>query len=94
MRPSYAEFWQFFGEAASIANSELHCQRLRPVLDADTRAYWSKIEQPRESRESRSRGIFAAASLIGVTTEVRDQFWMKRYRLGSVRQRTRRRPAQ
>src|ERR1700676_4169287 len=30
---SYAEFWQFFGEAASPANSELYRARLRPGLD-------------------------------------------------------------
>ena len=39
----YAEFWQFFGEASSIANSGLYRDRLRPVLDADTRAYWDKL---------------------------------------------------
>jgi S-adenosylmethionine-diacylglycerol 3-amino-3-carboxypropyl transferase len=40
---SYADFWQFFGEAASISNSELYRERLWPVLDADTRAYWDKL---------------------------------------------------
>ncbi|WP_291859080.1 BtaA family protein [Bradyrhizobium sp.] len=40
---SYAEFWQFFGEAASISNSRLYRERLRPVLDAATRAYWDKL---------------------------------------------------
>ena len=39
----YAQFWQFFGEAASIANAGLYIERLRPVLDADTRAYWDKL---------------------------------------------------
>jgi S-adenosylmethionine-diacylglycerol 3-amino-3-carboxypropyl transferase len=39
---SYADFWQFFGEAASPANSALYRERLRPVLDAETRAYWDK----------------------------------------------------
>src|SRR6202035_1439911 len=38
----YAEFWQFFGEAASASNSELYRQRLRPMLDAEARAYWDK----------------------------------------------------
>ena len=38
----YAEFWQFFGNAASPANSRLYRERLRPVLDADARAYWDK----------------------------------------------------
>ena len=39
----YAEFWQFFGEAASVANPALYRDRLRPVLDADTRAYWDRL---------------------------------------------------
>ena len=40
---NYAEFWQFFGQAASISNSELYRVRLRPLLDADTRGYWDKL---------------------------------------------------
>jgi S-adenosylmethionine-diacylglycerol 3-amino-3-carboxypropyl transferase len=47
---SYAEFWRFFGEAASVANTGHYLQRLRPLLDADTRAYWDKrnvIGRPR-----------------------------------------------
>jgi S-adenosylmethionine-diacylglycerol 3-amino-3-carboxypropyl transferase len=46
----YSEFWQFFGEAASPANAQLYRERLRPVLDADARAYWDKrniIGRPR-----------------------------------------------
>ncbi len=39
----YAEFWQFFGEGASVANSALYRDRLRPVLDAQTRAYWDRL---------------------------------------------------
>ena len=39
----YAHYWQFFGKAASIANTGLYLERLRPVLDADTRAYWDKL---------------------------------------------------
>src|ERR1700750_777374 len=39
---SEAEFWQFFGEAASPVNFELYRDRLRPLLDADSRAYWDK----------------------------------------------------
>ncbi len=39
---SYAEFWQFFGDAASLSNSELYRERLRPLLDSDARAYWDK----------------------------------------------------
>jgi S-adenosylmethionine-diacylglycerol 3-amino-3-carboxypropyl transferase len=50
--PGYAEFWQFFGEAASPANSDLYRRRLRPRLDADARAYWDKrniIGRPRHA---------------------------------------------
>jgi S-adenosylmethionine-diacylglycerol 3-amino-3-carboxypropyl transferase len=49
---SYAEFWQFFGEACSRANSELYCRRLWLMLDADARAYWDKrnvIGRPRHA---------------------------------------------
>ncbi len=49
---SYAEFWQFFGEAASRANTELYRERLWPMLDADARAYWDKrniIGRPRHA---------------------------------------------
>src|SRR5258708_2502533 len=48
----YAEFWQFFGEAASPANVELYRQRLWLMLDADARAYWDKrniIGRPRHA---------------------------------------------
>ena len=38
----YSDFWQFFGDAASPANFELYRERLRPMLDADARAYWDK----------------------------------------------------
>jgi S-adenosylmethionine-diacylglycerol 3-amino-3-carboxypropyl transferase len=38
----YSEFWQFFGEANSAANTDLYGERLRPALDADARAYWDK----------------------------------------------------
>src|SRR6201985_407154 len=37
-----ADFWQFFGEAATPANAQLYRDRLRPMLDADARAYWDK----------------------------------------------------
>jgi S-adenosylmethionine-diacylglycerol 3-amino-3-carboxypropyl transferase len=49
---SYAEFWQFFGEAASRANSELYRQRLWLMLDADARTYWDTrniIGRPRHA---------------------------------------------
>ncbi len=48
----YAEFWQFFGEAASPSNSELYRERLRLTLDAVARAYWDKrnvIGRPRHA---------------------------------------------
>ena len=38
----YDEFWQFFGDAASPANTELYRERLWLMLDADARAYWDK----------------------------------------------------
>src|SRR4029078_8837578 len=38
----YAEFWQFFGEAASPANAQLYRERLRPILDHQARAYWDR----------------------------------------------------
>ncbi|THD52448.1 MAG: DUF3419 family protein [Bradyrhizobium sp.] len=47
---SYAEFWQFFGEAASLSNTGLYRERLRPMLDGEARAYWDKrnvIGRPR-----------------------------------------------
>ena len=46
----YAQFWQFFGKAASNANIGLYLERLRPVLDVGTRSYWDKrniIGRPR-----------------------------------------------
>jgi S-adenosylmethionine-diacylglycerol 3-amino-3-carboxypropyl transferase len=49
---NYAEFWQFFGEAASAANTELYRERLWLMLDADARAYWDKrnlIGRPRHA---------------------------------------------
>ena len=49
---SYAEFWQFFGEAASDANAELYRERLWPMLDSEARAYWDKrniIGRPRHA---------------------------------------------
>lgn len=38
----YDDFWQFFGEAASVSNSELYRGWLRPMLDSGARAYWDK----------------------------------------------------
>jgi S-adenosylmethionine-diacylglycerol 3-amino-3-carboxypropyl transferase len=49
---NYQEFWQFFGEAASPANARLYRERLRPLLDPQTRAYWDKrnvIGRPRHA---------------------------------------------
>ena len=31
----YADFWKFFGEAASPSNAELYRERLRPMLDGE-----------------------------------------------------------
>jgi S-adenosylmethionine-diacylglycerol 3-amino-3-carboxypropyl transferase len=48
----YADFWKFFGEAASPSNSELYRERLRPMLDPEARAYWDKrniIGRPRHA---------------------------------------------
>src|ERR1700746_3531684 len=39
---TYADFWQFFGQAASPANAQAYRARLRPRLDAQARAYWDK----------------------------------------------------
>jgi S-adenosylmethionine-diacylglycerol 3-amino-3-carboxypropyl transferase len=49
---SYAEFWQFFGEAASVSNATLYRERLWLMLDADARAYWDKrnvVGRPRHA---------------------------------------------
>jgi S-adenosylmethionine-diacylglycerol 3-amino-3-carboxypropyl transferase len=49
---NYAEFWRFFGEAASPSNIGLYRERLRPWLDTDTRTYWDKrnvIGRPRHA---------------------------------------------
>ena len=48
----YADFWKFFGEAASPSNAGLYRERLRPLLDAEARAYWDKrniIGRPRHA---------------------------------------------
>src|ERR1700686_1028820 len=48
----YADFWQFFGEAASPSNSQLYRERLWLMLDADARAYWDKrniVGRPRHA---------------------------------------------
>ena len=41
----------------------------------------AKVENrtTQKSRQSRSRGFSAAASLVSATTEARDRFWVKRY---------------
>ena len=47
---NYADFWQFFGEAASADNRKLYRDHLWLWLDADARAYWDKrnlIGRPR-----------------------------------------------
>jgi S-adenosylmethionine-diacylglycerol 3-amino-3-carboxypropyl transferase len=48
----YAEFWQFFGEAASRPNAALYREQLRPWLDTEARSYWDKrniLGHPRHS---------------------------------------------
>ena len=48
----YSDFWQFFGEAASPANAQLYRDRLHPMLDEQSRAYWDKrnlIGRPRHA---------------------------------------------
>jgi S-adenosylmethionine-diacylglycerol 3-amino-3-carboxypropyl transferase len=48
----YSEFWQFFGDAASPANARLYRDRLRPLLDRQSRGYWDKrniIGRPRHA---------------------------------------------
>jgi S-adenosylmethionine-diacylglycerol 3-amino-3-carboxypropyl transferase len=48
----YSDFWQFFGAANSPANSDLYRERLRPLLDAQARAYWDKrniVGRPRHA---------------------------------------------
>jgi S-adenosylmethionine-diacylglycerol 3-amino-3-carboxypropyl transferase len=37
---TYEQFWQFFGEGASVANERLYLERLRPLLDSQARTYW------------------------------------------------------
>jgi S-adenosylmethionine-diacylglycerol 3-amino-3-carboxypropyl transferase len=39
---TYDEFWQFFGEGASVANERLYLERLRPLLDKQARVYWER----------------------------------------------------
>jgi S-adenosylmethionine-diacylglycerol 3-amino-3-carboxypropyl transferase len=46
----YADFWQFFCDAAQASNADLYRGWLRPMLDSNTRAYWDKrniIGRPR-----------------------------------------------
>jgi S-adenosylmethionine-diacylglycerol 3-amino-3-carboxypropyl transferase len=38
----YQSFWQFFGEGNSPANAVLYRDRLRQLLDADTRGFWDE----------------------------------------------------
>src|ERR1700742_1130255 len=49
---NYSDFWQFFGEANSPANSDLYRERLRPLLDVQARNYWDKrniVGRPRHA---------------------------------------------
>src|SRR5882757_387680 len=61
----YAEFWQFFGEASSRANSELYRERLWLMLDADTRAYWDKRHVICRPRHAYFTGGFYRHGMLG-----------------------------
>lgn len=39
---TYEQFFQFFGVAKSLQNVHLYDTRLKPLLDAETRAYWEQ----------------------------------------------------
>jgi hypothetical protein len=61
-----------FHPSADIAHPRSHVSFVPILLQK------SKIEEPQKARESRSLDFSAVASLFNATTEVRDQFWMKR----------------
>ena len=61
----YTQFWQFFGNAASIANTDLYLERLRPVLDAGTRAYWEKLNITGRPRYTYFTNGFYRHGLLG-----------------------------
>jgi S-adenosylmethionine-diacylglycerol 3-amino-3-carboxypropyl transferase len=61
----YAEFWQFFGEACSRANSELYRRRLWLMLDADARAYWDKRNVIGRSRHAYFTDGFYRHGMLG-----------------------------
>jgi S-adenosylmethionine-diacylglycerol 3-amino-3-carboxypropyl transferase len=61
----YAQFWQFFGEAASVSNSKLYRERLRPVLDADARAYWDRRNVIGRPRHAYFRDGFYRHGMLG-----------------------------
>jgi len=61
----YADFWQFFGEAASPANSELYREHLWLWLDADARAYWDKRNLVGRSRHAYFTDGFYRHGMLG-----------------------------
>ena len=69
----YSEFWQFFGDAASPSNAQLYREQLRPLLDADARAYWDKrniIGRPRHApMVSIATACSAASSALRISRQ-------------------------
>src|ERR1700694_4181548 len=61
----YADFWQFFGEAASPSNSELYRARLRPGLDEEARAYWDKRDVTGRPRHAYFTDGFYRHGMLG-----------------------------
>ena len=59
------------GESAFHSEADI-ARQIRDVRKVPILLQKSKIEQPQESRESRSLDFSAAASLFNATTEVRD----------------------
>jgi S-adenosylmethionine-diacylglycerol 3-amino-3-carboxypropyl transferase len=39
---NWTDFYRFFGQANAAQNDDVYAERLRPHLDAETRAYWDK----------------------------------------------------
>jgi len=65
--PDYETFFRFFGHGDDPANVEAYDRWLRPVLDAETRAYWDEVRPFRGRRiELFARGLYRR-SLLGRT---------------------------
>jgi S-adenosylmethionine-diacylglycerol 3-amino-3-carboxypropyl transferase len=63
--PQYADFWRFFGEGASPSNARLYRNRLWPMLDADTRAFWDKRNVIGRPRHAHFRNGFYRHGVLG-----------------------------